>query len=147
MQGFQYFLLYKFFTSYRWYFLLKFEHYHEYHNIQHSLKSGGTKYHVKQIKVPGTAPYWKACLCYHRFCFRVYAISFHLAAILFNLTTTVPCTFVNITMGHWIRLCQNSMWNCNVQSKFLSATNTTFIKLLNFVSADMDWTVFKWCSV
>ena len=28
--------------------------------IQHSLKSGGTKDHLKQVKVPGTAPYWKA---------------------------------------------------------------------------------------
>ena len=29
--------------------------------MQHSLKLGGTNYHFKQIKVPGTAPYWKAC--------------------------------------------------------------------------------------
>jgi len=25
--------------------------------IQYSLKSGGTKYHFKQVKVPGAAPY------------------------------------------------------------------------------------------
>ena len=25
-----------------------------------SLKLGGTKDHVRQVKVPGTAPYWKA---------------------------------------------------------------------------------------
>ena len=24
---------------------------------QHSLKSGGTKHHFRQVKVPGTAPY------------------------------------------------------------------------------------------
>jgi hypothetical protein len=29
---------------------------HEYH-IQHSLKSGGTKDHFRQVKVSGTAPY------------------------------------------------------------------------------------------
>jgi hypothetical protein len=33
--------------------------FHEY-LIQHSLKSGGTKDHFRQVKVPGTAPYWKA---------------------------------------------------------------------------------------
>jgi len=38
------------------YFILKFEHFHEY-LIQHSLKSGGTKDHFRQVKVPGTAPY------------------------------------------------------------------------------------------
>jgi len=30
--------------------------FHEY-LIQHSLKSGGTKYHVRWVKVPGTTPY------------------------------------------------------------------------------------------
>ena len=34
--------------------------FHEY-LIQHSLKSGGAKDHFRQVKVPGTAPYWKAC--------------------------------------------------------------------------------------
>ena len=29
--------------------------------IQHSLISGGTKDHLRQVKVPGTAPYWRAC--------------------------------------------------------------------------------------
>ena len=43
-------------TIYRQYFLLKFEHFFEYF-IQHSLKSGATKDHFKQVKVPGTAPY------------------------------------------------------------------------------------------
>ena len=32
---------------------------HEY-LIQHSLKSGGTKDHFRQVKVPGTTSYWKA---------------------------------------------------------------------------------------
>ena len=31
------------------------------YNVQHSLKSGSTQYHFKQEKVPGTAPFWKAC--------------------------------------------------------------------------------------
>ena len=33
--------------------------------IQHYLKSGGTKDHFRRIKVPGTAPYWKACKSLH----------------------------------------------------------------------------------
>jgi hypothetical protein len=34
--------------------------------MQHSLKLGGTNYHFKWGKVPGTAPYWKAWLyMYH----------------------------------------------------------------------------------
>ena len=40
--------------------LSKFEHFHEY-LIQHSLKSGGTKYTFRWVKIPGTAPYWKTC--------------------------------------------------------------------------------------
>ena len=47
--------MYQYFTINRWYFLLKFEQFHEY-NIQCSLKSGGTKDHFRQVKVPGTAP-------------------------------------------------------------------------------------------
>jgi len=31
-------------------------------HVQHSLKSGSTKNHFTQIKVPGTSPYWKAWL-------------------------------------------------------------------------------------
>jgi hypothetical protein len=33
--------------------------------IQHYLKSGGTKDHFRRIKVPGTAPYCKACKSLH----------------------------------------------------------------------------------
>jgi hypothetical protein len=36
---------------YRWYFLLKFEHFCEYLIIQHPSRSGGTNYHFRQIKV------------------------------------------------------------------------------------------------
>ena len=43
--------VYQYFTIYRRYFLLKFEHFHE-NLIQHSLKSGGTIW----VKVPGAAP-------------------------------------------------------------------------------------------
>ena len=28
-------------------------------HVQHSLKSGGTRYQIKRVKVPGTTPYWK----------------------------------------------------------------------------------------
>ena len=48
--------VYQYFTIYRRYFALKFEHFHEY-LVQYSLKSGGIKYHFKLVKVPGTAPY------------------------------------------------------------------------------------------
>ena len=50
--------VYPIFTICRQYLLLRFEHFHEY-LIQHSLKSGGTKYHFRQIKVPDTTPHWK----------------------------------------------------------------------------------------
>ena len=30
--------------------------------IQHSLKSVGSEAHFRLVKVPGTTPYWKACL-------------------------------------------------------------------------------------
>ena len=53
-RAFNIFKVYQYFTIYRQYFLLKFEHL-----IQFSLKSGGTKDHFRQV--PGTAPYWKAC--------------------------------------------------------------------------------------
>ena len=32
---------------------------------QHSLKWEGTKYHIRQVRVPGTAPYWKACMSFY----------------------------------------------------------------------------------
>jgi len=32
--------------------------------MQHSLKLGGTNFHFKWVKVPGTTPYWKACIWY-----------------------------------------------------------------------------------
>jgi hypothetical protein len=47
------------FTSYRWYLLLKFEKCSWI--IQHSLKSGGTNDHFRQVNVAGTAPHWNAC--------------------------------------------------------------------------------------
>ena len=55
-QGFNIFQVYQYFTIYRRYFVLKFEHFHEY-LIQYPLKSGGIKEHFKRVKVPGTAPY------------------------------------------------------------------------------------------
>jgi hypothetical protein len=56
LSGFSIFFKYtRCFTIYRWYLLLKFE---QFSWIQHSLKSGGTKDHVRWVKVPN----WKACL-------------------------------------------------------------------------------------
>ena len=54
-RAFNIFQVYQYFTIYRQYFLLKFYEY----LIQHSLISGGTKHHFRQVKIPGTAPYWK----------------------------------------------------------------------------------------
>jgi hypothetical protein len=56
---FQFYQYCLYFTIYRWYFLLKFEQFHEY-LIQHSFKSGGTKDHLRQVKESGTAPYLQA---------------------------------------------------------------------------------------
>ena len=42
-------------------FLLNFEQF-SWISIQHSLKLGCTKDHFRQVKVPGTVPYWKACI-------------------------------------------------------------------------------------
>ena len=61
IQAFNIYQVYLYFTIYRQYFLLKFEQYHAY-LIQQTLKSGGTKDHFRQVKVPGTAFYWKTCM-------------------------------------------------------------------------------------
>ena len=55
-RAFNIFQVYQYFTIYRWYFSLKFKHFHEY-LIQNSLKSGDIKDHFRQVKVPGTTPY------------------------------------------------------------------------------------------
>jgi hypothetical protein len=55
-RAFNIFHVYQYFTIYRWYFVLKFVNFRVY-LIQYSLKSGGTKYHFRWVKVPGTNPY------------------------------------------------------------------------------------------
>ena len=55
-RAFNIFQVYQYFTIYRWYLLLKFEHLHVY-LMQYSLNLGGIKYHFERVKVPGTAPY------------------------------------------------------------------------------------------
>ena len=42
-------------------FIKNLKTFHEY-LIQHSLKSRGTKDHCRRVKVPGSVPYWKACV-------------------------------------------------------------------------------------
>ena len=42
-------------------FYWNLSNFHEY-LVQHSLKSRGTKDHFRWVKVPGAAPYWKACM-------------------------------------------------------------------------------------
>ena len=54
------FQVYQYFTIYRQYFLLKFEQY-SWISYTTFRKSGGTKDQFRRVKVPGTAPYWKAC--------------------------------------------------------------------------------------
>ena len=57
-QGFQ---VYQYFTVYRRHFFLKFEKCSWIScTVRHSLKSGGTKDHFRQEKIPCTTPYWKA---------------------------------------------------------------------------------------
>ena len=51
------FNIFQYFIKYKWYFVLKFEHFHEY-LLQYSFKSGGTKYHFKRASVPGTKGKW-----------------------------------------------------------------------------------------
>ena len=55
--------VYQYFTIYRWFFSLNLNIFHEY-LMQQSLKLGGTNYHFKWVKVPGTTPYWKAWYMY-----------------------------------------------------------------------------------
>ena len=51
IKAFNIFQVYQYFTINRRYFLLKFEQFHDYF-IQYSLKSGGTKDHFRQVKIP-----------------------------------------------------------------------------------------------
>jgi len=65
LQGFPYFLVYQYFTiNYKRYiFFIKCEQLFNEYLIQHSLKSGGTEDHFRQVKIPGIDPYWKVwCL-------------------------------------------------------------------------------------
>ena len=56
-KAFSIFQVYQYFTIYRQYFALKFEHFHKYLVQYNTIKSGCTKYHFKWVKVPGTATY------------------------------------------------------------------------------------------
>ena len=57
-RAFKNFQVYQYFTIYKRYFLLNLKNFHEY-LIHQFLKSGGTKYHLNWVNLPGTAPYWK----------------------------------------------------------------------------------------
>jgi hypothetical protein len=56
-RAFNIFQVYQYFIIYRQYFFIKMFMIIVYNA---SLKSGGTKDHFRRVKVPGTAPYWKA---------------------------------------------------------------------------------------
>ena len=59
--AFNIFQVYQFFTIYRQYFFfLNWNNFHEYFKYN-TLKSGGSKDHFRQVKVPGTDPHWKSC--------------------------------------------------------------------------------------
>jgi hypothetical protein len=77
------------------YFLLKFEQFHEY-LIQHSLKSGGTKYHFRRVKVPGTTPYWKACNKFDTYLFFSYISETYSHKYRVNLIDIVSVTPLSI---------------------------------------------------
>ena len=53
------FQVHQYFTICSRYFLSKFEQF-SLISRQHSLKSGGNKYKLRLVKVPGIVPYWKA---------------------------------------------------------------------------------------
>ena len=58
IQGFLYFSsVSEYFTIYKRYFLSKFDFYFKEYLMQYSLKSRGTKYHFRWVKVPGTVPF------------------------------------------------------------------------------------------
>jgi hypothetical protein len=59
-RGFNMFQVYQYFTIYS-IFYWNLNYFHEY-LVQHSFKSDGTKDHFRWVKVPGTAPYWEACI-------------------------------------------------------------------------------------
>ena len=58
-RAFNIFQIYQYFTINWRSFYWNVNNFHEY-LIQHSLKSGDTKDHFRQVKWPGTAPYWNA---------------------------------------------------------------------------------------
>jgi hypothetical protein len=62
---FNIFQVYQYFTIYRWYFLLKFEQFSwiRYTCTTH-FKVSRYQRPFWQVKVPGTTPYWKACVLY-----------------------------------------------------------------------------------
>ena len=60
-RAFNIFQLYQCFTIYRRYFLLKIWTLFM-NTLSNTLNWGGTKDHFRQVKVPGTVPYWKACI-------------------------------------------------------------------------------------
>ena len=56
IRAFNIFQVYQYFTIYRRYFYQNLNNFLEY-LIQHSLKSGSTKDHFRQVKLPGTTSY------------------------------------------------------------------------------------------
>jgi hypothetical protein len=59
LRGFQYFQVYQYFTIYRRYFLLKFKQF-SWISYTTLFKIRRNQIPFKWVKVPGTAPYWKA---------------------------------------------------------------------------------------
>ena len=94
---------------------------HEY-LIQHSLKTGGTKYHFRQVKIPGTAPYWKVWCpqveieipsLYKLLGYRKERIK----VIYHQLQNFILLSFPSIVQWKpkiWINFCQHQKWDENV---------------------------------
>jgi hypothetical protein len=89
--------------------------------IQHSLKSGGTKERFRWVKVPGTAPYWKAwhntifqIACLQKFCFY--------GNWLLIIICWLAITYVMFKRLHVIRISDVHV-HVNMEKKLLVHTN------------------------
>ena len=79
--------------------------FHEY-LIQHSLKSGDTKDHFRQLKLPVIAPYWKACI-HTKFYFEFSKEMSYSSSAYWDLIVSSDC----------IWFCLQNYWPCTFKNK------------------------------
>jgi hypothetical protein len=123
-RAFNIFQVYQYSTYYRQYFLLKFEHFHEYLiQYMYSLKSGGTKYHFRWVKVLGITPYWKACMCSCIFHVEILLIKFTMVWNIRKKTSTIWVIWI-----FWRLKTIDLRGQCNkFKTKYFFFLNLTFI--------------------